>query len=261
MYKLVIGLTGRCNLKCIWCCTPVGLTQTLSFEDFVYSINKYKPYWVALTGGETLLYKDIFRAIDYCKSKRKIVELCTNGTLITKSVAKKLNADVINISIDGLEEVNDSIRGKGSFKKTVRGIENLEKVGKSKRVVIVTALGKLNKNEPKKIIKYFYPQVKKFMLGRVIPIGKAKPEMCLKFKDALKIWASVQRFRINPLLQIRFAVQFWQLPSTAFSGPGILPNGDIAYCCAKINKIIGNIRTTDKLHSTSCLLCKGCGKS
>jgi MoaA/NifB/PqqE/SkfB family radical SAM enzyme len=260
MYRLIIELTNRCNLNCIWCGAKAGQNQTLSFEDVIYAIDKYKPVLVSLTGGEPLLRKDIFEIIDYCKSKRKFVELCTNGILISKEAAEKLNADVINISVDGLKEINDKIRGQGAFEKIVQGIENLKEAGKNKKIVLATVLGKANKSEPKKIIKYFYPAVKWFMFGRLVPIGRAKPEMCLNWKDALKVWASLQKLRLNPFLHIIFAVQFWQMPGPAIMGPVILANGKIARCCVKYNKIIGNIKTTKRLWGTNCLFCSGCSK-
>ncbi len=260
MHRLIVELTSRCNLNCIWCGSNIG-KENLSHEDACEAIRRFKPRIVSITGGEPLLRKDIFDFIDFCKETGSIVELCTNGTLITEDAAKKLNADWINISIDGLEDLHDKIRGRGSFRKTLVGLKNLDRAGKLSRVVLATVLGKINKDAPKEIIRFFYPNIKKFMFGRVIPLGKARPDMCLSFTEALKIWFSLQHYRLNPFLQIVFAVQFWQIPGPAFLGPVLRADKKIVHCCIRYNEVIGSLQETKKLRSTSCLFCKGCTKS
>jgi radical SAM protein with 4Fe4S-binding SPASM domain len=65
------------------------------------------------------------------------LSLLTNGTLITKETAEQLSRlkiKYISISVDGLEEKHDEIRGKGAFKKTIKGIQNLISVGIKPRI-------------------------------------------------------------------------------------------------------------------------------
>ena len=166
MIGLIFELTNKCNLNCRWCGVKKG-KDVLSYDKIVSIIGKNKPRFVELTGGEPMLRKDIFKLIDYCKSKGIYVSINTNGTLVNDKVAKRLNADVVRVSVDGLEKTNDKIRGKGSFKKTLNGINSLKKY--NKRIIISTAVGKVNKKESRKIIKYFYPKIKNFMFGRVLP--------------------------------------------------------------------------------------------
>jgi radical SAM protein with 4Fe4S-binding SPASM domain len=58
--------------------------------------------------------------------------ILSNGTLITDSIAYELKTSgvkFIQISIDGSEKMHDSLRGKGSWEKALKGIKTLRKVG------------------------------------------------------------------------------------------------------------------------------------
>lgn len=71
---------------------------------------------VIITGGEPLIHRR-FEEINKLLPEffvRKV--LFTNGLLLNKKVLKKLNVDEIQISIDGLKDAHDSMRGKGTFK-------------------------------------------------------------------------------------------------------------------------------------------------
>jgi MoaA/NifB/PqqE/SkfB family radical SAM enzyme len=86
-------------------------------------IDELEPYLdsVGLTGmGETLLYKDLEEIVNYIKAKNSglIISLSTNAVVpnfidrITPLIGK---VDTIQISIDGLEEVYNSIRLNTNF--------------------------------------------------------------------------------------------------------------------------------------------------
>jgi radical SAM protein with 4Fe4S-binding SPASM domain len=50
--------------------------------------------------------------------------LFTNGLLLTRNVLADLHVDEIQISVDGLEQAHDSIRGKGTFRKAMDAVTN-----------------------------------------------------------------------------------------------------------------------------------------
>lgn len=251
MIGLVFELTNKCNLNCKWCGVKKG-KDILSYDKIVSVIDKNKPRFVEFTGGEPLLRKDIFKLIDYCKSKGIYVCLNTNGTLIDDNISKKLNCDIMRISIDGLKKTNDKIRGKGSFKKSINGIKSLKKF--NKKIIITTAIGKINKNEPGKIINYFYPKIKNFMIGRVLPTPELGYKQCINGFEAFKVWLSLLPHRLNPFLRINFAMQFGSVFYLNFMPPEILSNGDIIPCCIDRGKIIGNIKENKRLRCRPCLL-------
>ena len=72
--------------------------------------------------GETFLYNEIEEIIDHIKSKNNgiIISVSTNAQLpnFTARISKLINKiDTIQVSIDGLGEVYESIRKKADFKK------------------------------------------------------------------------------------------------------------------------------------------------
>ena len=89
---------------------------------------------LSLTGGEALLRKDIFDIIRYAKRYPLFVNLNTNGTPVTPTVAQRLRdagLDQVRVSIDSATaEVHDEFRGRtGALKATMRGIRRLLAAG------------------------------------------------------------------------------------------------------------------------------------
>jgi radical SAM protein with 4Fe4S-binding SPASM domain len=83
---------------------------------------------IGITGGEALLRNDLEDIIEYAVDKGLVVTLSTNGTLLTRSRAKKLVNLVqsISISLDGLSDTHDEVRGKkGAYAGAIRGIKIL----------------------------------------------------------------------------------------------------------------------------------------
>lgn len=135
-------LTSRCNLKCKMCTvwhSPNREEDELNIEEskkIIDQIADLKINHLIFSGGEPLLRKDIFDLIAYAIDKKiKMVDVITNGLLIDERVAQKLvnlNLNHVTISIDGLEETNDFIRGKGSFKKALEAIDLIKKYKNNK---------------------------------------------------------------------------------------------------------------------------------
>ena len=137
LMNLWINVTNRCNLQCIHCHLSSGLPlkDELTKGEIYRIINEAEELGVkhlVVTGGEPLIRKDALNILDYACQHCDRVVLLTNGTLITEGMAQKLgelNLD-IQVSLDGArEETHDFIRGPGSFRKTIEGVQNLVKAG------------------------------------------------------------------------------------------------------------------------------------
>jgi len=136
--QVLLLLTNRCNLKCKHCyvsSSPIGdfgLSKTRVFEIIDEIHLKYGKILLNLSGGEPLSRKkECLEILEYA-SKKLIVKILTNGTLITPNIAEKLTElnVKIRISIDGGEsKSHDFMRGFGSFEKTIEGVENLRLAG------------------------------------------------------------------------------------------------------------------------------------
>lgn len=128
------NLTYKCNLLCKHCyinASPKGSEGLNTNEalNLVDQMAELKIPLLILSGGEPLLRRDFFEIAQRASSYGIKLALSTNGTLITKDIAKKLK-DLkfmyIGISLDSpYPEWHDYFRGvKGAFEMTVRGIKN-----------------------------------------------------------------------------------------------------------------------------------------
>lgn len=128
------NMTYKCNLLCKHCyinASPKG-EEGLSTNEALNLVDQMKELKIPLlimSGGEPLLRKDFFLIAERASTNGIKLALSTNGTLITKDVAKKLKDlkfSYIGISLDSpYPEWHDYFRGvKGAFNMTVNGIKN-----------------------------------------------------------------------------------------------------------------------------------------
>jgi radical SAM protein with 4Fe4S-binding SPASM domain len=88
---------------------------------------------VLFSGGEPLTRADTLELLGYASQKGLRAVLSTNGTLITREVAKKLEGcglSYVGISLDGVRETNDRFRAtSGAFDEAMEGLRNCREVG------------------------------------------------------------------------------------------------------------------------------------
>jgi mycofactocin radical SAM maturase len=92
-------------------------------------------FYVNIGGGEPTIRHDFWDLIDYATARNVGVKFSTNGVRITPEVSARLAANGyvdVQVSIDGATaEVNDAVRGAGSFAMAVQAMENLAAAGLS----------------------------------------------------------------------------------------------------------------------------------
>ncbi|MCL2643308.1 MAG: radical SAM protein [Candidatus Bathyarchaeota archaeon] len=128
--------TFGCDSSCVHCISGgkqavVDEVDTEGAKRVVDQVSVFGATFFGLTGGESFLRKDLFEIIRYAKGKALKVSLITDAHRLD-DVAFKLLVDNevrISISIDGAEETNDAIRGKGAYKAAVLAIEKFSKAG------------------------------------------------------------------------------------------------------------------------------------
>lgn len=148
---LQITPTNECNLRCVYCWRQHFNTWESNLsEEKLLEISKQavdlNPETITITGGgEPLVNRDTFVKMmetirenssselspeNYKDSRSVKGEVITNGTLITRKVARKmadLNWDVVSFSLNSADErTEDFLKGrKGTFKKTIDSVEFL----------------------------------------------------------------------------------------------------------------------------------------
>ncbi len=143
-------VTKGCNLRCIHCratatelSSPTDLATRTALNIIDQIAAAANPILV-LSGGEPLYRSDIFQLARYAADKGLRVALATNGTLVTKDVARMIvDAGVrrVSISLDGADAItHDSFRGiSGAFDAAVRGLQNLKALGMSVQINMTIA--------------------------------------------------------------------------------------------------------------------------
>ena len=113
-----------CNLHCshcYWWKTRRNELDELSPGDWKEIIKqtfkKHHVYVVTLVGGEPMMRKDIIKV--FCDEMPRRICVVTNGTYPLVRFDKLY---FYWVSLDGTEQVHDSIRGKGAYSKTKKNI-------------------------------------------------------------------------------------------------------------------------------------------
>ncbi len=131
-------LTYACNLSCVHCLSSSGRRdpRELSTEEcfaVIDELERLKVFYVNIGGGEPMLRHDFFDILEYAAAHHVGVKFSTNGTFIDESAARRLaSMDYldIQISIDGADaDINDAVRGQGSFAAARQAMDNLRDAG------------------------------------------------------------------------------------------------------------------------------------
>ena len=175
-----LELTRACNLKCIHCLNNSGIKQKdeLTKEDLLKLIKNFSSHGVQeirFTGGEPLLFNGIYDLIKFATEEGICTSLGTNGTLITKEVAKKLKESGLKkvvVSIDGNKKTHDKIRGKKNYQKAMNGLKYLKQNDINVRVNSV--IMKSNMEDVIKLAKKMSRKKITIFIRRFISSGRGK---------------------------------------------------------------------------------------
>ncbi len=135
--SIFLHLTTRCNLSCPHCYifrTRGEADRELPLALIFCMIDELASHGgksITLSGGEPLLHPEIKKILAYA-AQRVEIRILTNGTLLDRGWANFL-ADLnvfVQISIDGSSgKIHDSIRGTGTFEKSLEGLAHLQTAG------------------------------------------------------------------------------------------------------------------------------------
>jgi radical SAM protein with 4Fe4S-binding SPASM domain len=143
-------VTKGCNLRCIHCrasatelSSPSDL-ETKTALGIIDQIAEAANPILVLSGGEPLYRSDIFQLARYATDKGLRVALATNGTLVTREVARMIvdsGVKRVSISLDGADALtHDAFRGiPGAFDAAVYGLRNLKSLAMSVQINMTIA--------------------------------------------------------------------------------------------------------------------------
>lgn len=188
--SIYLNLTTACNLRCRHCFIEAGPSHDEELEKeeirrLLDDVAVVAPEKLTFTGGEPTLRPDFLELAEYASNLRgegiERLALATNATLIDARLADAISSlfDQVNVSVDGLENENDLVRGSGSFRNSIRGLRLLVRAGADPTVFITVTSQNLTNLE--RIIAYLYrfEGVLHFRLRPVWRFGRAieNPEL------------------------------------------------------------------------------------
>ena len=178
-----VDVNNICNLHCshcYWWLNRKNDAEDLSAKQWREIIRstfkKQGVYIVTLVGGEPTMRPDIIEV--FCEEMPRRVCVVTNGTYPLKRFE---NLYFYWISLDGTEEIHDSIRGKGSYAKTKENIleytEGPDRQGKPawKDIWITMTINSLNYNTVENLVEEWKSKVNKIGFQFHTPFVKNDP--------------------------------------------------------------------------------------
>jgi len=168
-------VTQRCNLNCVFCAIKnlkyqepfigkkeLRVTEIAQLGEAIseHALRQGKHVFVFWTGGEPLLeLKKMLECSKFFKEKLGFdLGITTNGVLLTRAVARKILSTlrVITISIDGIRNTHNILRGASIYTKVITNLKLLvDEKRKQKSDVIIciaTVLTHQNVREFKSIV-------------------------------------------------------------------------------------------------------------
>jgi mycofactocin biosynthetic radical S-adenosylmethionine protein MftC len=140
-------LTYACNLSCIHCLSSSGRRDprelsTAQCEAVIDELQRMQVFYINVGGGEPTVRPDFWHLLQYAVDHQVGVKFSTNGLRITPERARFIASTGyvdVQVSLDGATpEINDEVRGPGSYDMAIRALANLRDAGfKDAKVSVV----------------------------------------------------------------------------------------------------------------------------
>lgn len=271
--KVGIEVTYRCNSRCrscrYWCADSQSKEEmtVVEYENMFREIVAMGGRRLGIVGGEPLLYSGIFEITRRGKNLGLAVTIGTNGLLLERYAKDIISSgvDILEVSIDGREEVHDKNRGvQGAFNQTLRGICEVLDNRKSRPLIQFNFTpNKINVGELLHVARIAREEGADILsvepahdLNEYLTIGSdlsINPQQIKKFREEVNILC--QEFSdllVPPMEYYEYIPDFFEnprnphrLPKLSCCAGSLLihidPFGNVYSCPAKEKKI-GNVR-------------------
>jgi radical SAM protein with 4Fe4S-binding SPASM domain len=182
-------LTDRCNWRCRHCYAEGYEGEEMSlpelkrvFLEYIDLLKKTgKKGRLNLTGGEPFIREDFLEFLEFISESREYLTRCsilTNGSLLTPAILKRIKEKTcvtgIQISIEGPEEINDAIRGKGSFEKILAAVSLVKESGIPTH--LAATISRFNHKRIFELLDLLLIYDIPIILRRFVPMGSGKKE-------------------------------------------------------------------------------------
>jgi radical SAM protein with 4Fe4S-binding SPASM domain len=200
--KIVIfELTHRCNLRCGHCYNdgpdPSRQLTTGEVTSILKGIPSPGTTALGFTGGEVMVRADVMEILEAAhKMGFENINIDSNGTLIDEDTIgrfKELGVKSLHVSLDGPEEINDQLRGNGSYRKVVKAIKLAVTAGIT--VTLNMTVGQLNAGYIQSLFNRVKPlEIHYFKVEPLLIKSKARhlQELLLEKSDILRVCDTIK---------------------------------------------------------------------
>lgn len=172
---IVLGVNNICNLHCRMCdvgtknqgtnfavnlvgTNPLNMPLDLIKKVFDQTAAHYPKAKIGYGFTEPLIYPHLEESLSYARHKKLFTSITTNALNLKQKADGILSAgvDEIFISLDGLEENHNFIRGhKSSFQRAIAGMEKIFERENHPNVSVFCVITNWNQHELKDFADYF----------------------------------------------------------------------------------------------------------
>ncbi len=262
-------LTERCNKRCTHCYQDNNGNNELPLSELEHILRIMEDALIkwdrigslSLTGGEPFVRTpELFSLMDQIDRSERFAfyDVLTNGSMLNDELItglrnkKKLRR--VQVSLEGsTPEINDSIRGIGSYEEILQAIRNIKKHGLT--VSVMTTLSRINYQDIPDLIQLLDQEnVDTFAMERLIPEGRGQQlsGMLLSPSEIGSLYGDVYRMqdKLNHTHILMYRPLFTlinpddpdigALCSVGNNALTIMPDGTV-YPCRRLPIPIGNI--------------------
>ena len=238
-------ITLACDLACRHCGSRAGRERpdelsTPEALDLVRQLAELGCKEVTLIGGEAYLRDDwteIARAITGYGMRCGITSGGRNFTLERARAAKEAGIASVSISVDGLKETHDALRGvRGSYDAALQAMRNLREAG-----IPITANTQINRgslHEIESLLDVLISEgIRSWQIQLTVAMGRAadEPHILLEPYQMIEVMPMVARLKKRTQAA---KVALWPGNNIGYFGPyetllkGTMPRGHMASCGA-----------------------------
>lgn len=262
--SMYIEITSKCNMNCPYCYNDSKCKGTFLNKEYVLDLinqcHNNKISEITISGGEPFLHPDIMDFIKYANNKQIHVRIISNLSTIKSETAIEIlkHGNYFQLTLDSTDEnENDSIRGKGCYKKIIKLLEDAKNNNLSKNIVLRMNLSKKNVDKIHSFIdlSIFYG-IKHVSISFIANCGRGHNyEHAFSYQNTLPQMVKIMEdlktlsFKLKETLDISYNDLEKQRSCPLFNlgdieiNPRIDPNGDVFFCGYFFGKenILGNI--------------------
>lgn len=260
-FRVKYNITYKCNLACPFCLLKKELNKAQGRQMNTPQIKKmmgeFKTMGTRLwlfSGGEPLLSDNLNELIGYAKEQMKFCcGIATNGILLAEKIRNDPSLkllDFIQISLEGPKDIQDALRGFGTYEKVILALDVLMKLNIKAKVIIMVLISKYNVNHLRPLIRL----ASQYNAGIVFQAIGRLPSAYSGLEDDFSVPKDIFKEAINELIKekknnphivssfeyLNMLKDFW--PDVAHQIRcyanrfycEVTPDGFVFPCCAKL---------------------------